>query len=180
MPSNLACVLVVEDEAAQREVLAYNLQAEGFDVAGAENGDDALLLVDEAPPDVIILDWMLPGVSGIEICRGALVRRRWACGCNSRTSCLIPRRTRSRATKGRSSSAQPSSACWQRSWTSRDGSGRRSNCSTGSGAGTSTWTRVRSMSTSADSARRCASMEGAIRFAPCAARAMPWADPKGA
>ncbi|MYF88210.1 MAG: response regulator, partial [Boseongicola sp. SB0676_bin_33] len=69
MPSNLACVLVVEDEAAQREVLAYNLQAEGFDVAGAENGDDALLLVDEAPPDVIILDWMLPGVSGIEICR---------------------------------------------------------------------------------------------------------------
>ena len=69
MPSNLPCVLVVEDEAAQREVLAYNLQAEGFDVASAESGDDALLLVEEAPPDVIILDWMLPGVSGIEICR---------------------------------------------------------------------------------------------------------------
>ncbi|MXW86026.1 MAG: phosphate regulon transcriptional regulatory protein PhoB [Boseongicola sp. SB0673_bin_14] len=69
MPANLPCVLVVEDEAAQREVLAYNLQAEGFDVARAENGDDALLLVEEAPPDVIILDWMLPGISGIEICR---------------------------------------------------------------------------------------------------------------
>lgn len=62
-------VLVVEDEPAQREVLAYNLEAEGFDVAKAETGDDALMLVDETAPDVIILDWMLPGVSGIEICR---------------------------------------------------------------------------------------------------------------
>ena len=62
-------VLVVEDEPAQREVLAYNLEAEGYGVAKAETGDDALLLVDEVEPDVIILDWMLPGVSGIEICR---------------------------------------------------------------------------------------------------------------
>ena len=62
-------VLVVEDEPAQREVLAYNLEAEGYAVAKAETGDDALLLVDEVEPDVIILDWMLPGVSGIEICR---------------------------------------------------------------------------------------------------------------
>jgi two-component system phosphate regulon response regulator PhoB len=50
-------------------VLAYNLEAEGYDVAKAETGDEALLLVDEVQPDVIILDWMLPGVSGIEICR---------------------------------------------------------------------------------------------------------------
>ena len=62
-------VLVVEDEPAQREVLAYNLEAEGYGVAKAETGDDALMLVDEVQPDVIILDWMLPGVSGIEICR---------------------------------------------------------------------------------------------------------------
>lgn len=62
-------VLVVEDEPAQREVLAYNLEAEGYDVAKAETGDDALMLIDEVRPDVIILDWMLPGVSGIEICR---------------------------------------------------------------------------------------------------------------
>lgn len=62
-------VLVVEDEPAQREVLAYNLESEGFSVEKAENGDDALLFVDEATPDVIVLDWMLPGVSGIEICR---------------------------------------------------------------------------------------------------------------
>ncbi|AJE47274.1 phosphate regulon transcriptional regulator PhoB [Celeribacter indicus] len=62
-------VLVVEDEPAQREVLAYNLEAEGFAVSRAENGDDALLFVDEDQPDIIVLDWMLPGVSGIEICR---------------------------------------------------------------------------------------------------------------
>ena len=62
-------VLLVEDEPAQREVLAYNLEAEGFDVARAETGDEALLLADEVGPDLILLDWMLPGVSGIEICR---------------------------------------------------------------------------------------------------------------
>ena len=62
-------VLLVEDEPAQREVLAYNLQSEGFQVAKADTGDEALLLVEEERPDVIILDWMLPGVSGIEVCR---------------------------------------------------------------------------------------------------------------
>ena len=62
-------VLVVEDEPAQREVLAYNLEAEGFGVAKTDNGDDVLMMVNEEQPDVIILDWMLPGVSGIEICR---------------------------------------------------------------------------------------------------------------
>jgi two-component system, OmpR family, phosphate regulon response regulator PhoB len=62
-------VLVVEDEPAQREVLAYNLEAEGFRVTSADSGDEALLLVAEERPDLIVLDWMLPGVSGIEICR---------------------------------------------------------------------------------------------------------------
>jgi two-component system phosphate regulon response regulator PhoB len=62
-------VLVVEDETAQREILAYNLEAEGFRVSRAETGDEALVLVDEERPDIIVLDWMLPGVSGIEICR---------------------------------------------------------------------------------------------------------------
>ena len=62
-------VLVVEDERAQREVLAYNLQAEGFDVSLAENGEDALVLVDEDMPDIIVLDWMMPNLSGIEVCR---------------------------------------------------------------------------------------------------------------
>lgn len=62
-------VLVVEDEPAQREVLAYNLEAQGFRVAQADNGEEALLMVAEETPDLIVLDWMLPNVSGIEVCR---------------------------------------------------------------------------------------------------------------
>ncbi len=62
-------VLVVEDEPAQREMLAYNLEAEGFRVTQAANGDDGLHALQDDPPDVLVLDWMLPGVSGIEICR---------------------------------------------------------------------------------------------------------------
>jgi len=69
MSAGRPTVLVVEDEAAQREVLAYNLAAEGFSVATADNGEEALLLIAEAVPDVIVLDWMLPLVSGIEVCR---------------------------------------------------------------------------------------------------------------
>ncbi|MCT4609062.1 MAG: phosphate regulon transcriptional regulator PhoB [Pelagimonas sp.] len=69
MPADQPTVLVVEDEAAQREVLSYNLEAEGFRVARAENGEEALVLVEEENPDIIVLDWMLPNVSGIEVCR---------------------------------------------------------------------------------------------------------------
>jgi len=68
------CVLLVEDEPAQREVLSYNLEAEGFRVVQAENGEEALLLVDEVAPDMIVLDWMLPNVSGIEVCRRLKMR----------------------------------------------------------------------------------------------------------
>lgn len=67
-------VLVVEDEPAQREVLAYNLESEGFDVSRAENGEEALLLVEEEAPDVIVLDWMMPNLSGIEVCRRLKIR----------------------------------------------------------------------------------------------------------
>ncbi|NDD34117.1 MAG: phosphate regulon transcriptional regulatory protein PhoB [Rhodobacteraceae bacterium] len=62
-------VLLVEDEPAQRELLAYNLEAEGFDVIAADNGEDGLILVDENDPDLIVLDWMMPQLSGIEVCR---------------------------------------------------------------------------------------------------------------
>ena len=62
-------VLLVEDEPAQREVLAYNLEAEGFAVRRAENGEEAMMLIAEAAPDLIILDWMMPLMSGIEVCR---------------------------------------------------------------------------------------------------------------
>ncbi|MDC1482161.1 phosphate regulon transcriptional regulator PhoB [Ascidiaceihabitans sp.] len=63
------CILVVEDEPAQREMLAYNLEAEGYLVIHADNGEDAMMLVGEEMPDVIVLDWMLPQLSGIEVCR---------------------------------------------------------------------------------------------------------------
>jgi two-component system phosphate regulon response regulator PhoB len=67
-------VLLVEDEPAQREVLAYNLEAEGYAVRQAENGEDAMLLIEEAAPDLIILDWMMPLMSGIEVCRQVKTR----------------------------------------------------------------------------------------------------------
>lgn len=62
-------VLLVEDEPAQRAVLSYNLEAEGFEVLTATNGEEALTLIAETPPDLILLDWMMPHVSGIEVCR---------------------------------------------------------------------------------------------------------------
>ncbi len=69
MSADQPTVLVVEDELAQREVLAYNLEAEGFRVSKAASGDEAMLLVDEEHPDIIVLDWMMPNLSGIEVCR---------------------------------------------------------------------------------------------------------------
>lgn len=62
-------ILLVEDEPSQREVLTYNLEAEGFRVIPAANGEEALMLVREESPDLVLLDWMLPNVSGIEVCR---------------------------------------------------------------------------------------------------------------
>jgi len=64
-----AKVLVVEDEVPLAETLCYNLEAEGFEPIQAETGEEAELLVAEETPDLIILDWMLPQVSGIELCR---------------------------------------------------------------------------------------------------------------
>lgn len=62
-------ILVVEDEAALAYLLVYNLEAEGYQVEHVDNGDEAELRIAETPPDLVILDWMLPGVSGLEICR---------------------------------------------------------------------------------------------------------------
>ena len=62
-------VLVVEDEAALVTLLRYNLEREGFRVIDAANGEEALLIVKEQRPDLILLDWMLPALSGIEVCR---------------------------------------------------------------------------------------------------------------
>jgi two-component system phosphate regulon response regulator PhoB len=62
-------ILVVEDESDLALLLGYNLEAEGYAVESAERGDEAELRLSETTPDLVILDWMLPGVSGLEICR---------------------------------------------------------------------------------------------------------------
>jgi two-component system phosphate regulon response regulator PhoB len=62
-------VLIVEDEDSLVTLLSYNLQAEGYAVVHAPTGGDAMMVVKEERPDIVILDWMLPGLSGIEICR---------------------------------------------------------------------------------------------------------------
>ena len=62
-------ILIVEDEAALVEVLKYNLEKVGFRTEIASDGEEALLALDEQSPDLVILDWMLPHLSGIEICR---------------------------------------------------------------------------------------------------------------
>jgi two-component system phosphate regulon response regulator PhoB len=62
-------ILLVEDEASQLELLAYNLNSEGYDVFKAETGEEGLLILEEQEIDLILLDWMLPQTSGLEICR---------------------------------------------------------------------------------------------------------------
>lgn len=64
-----AQILVVEDEEALAALLDYNLTHAGYRVRVCADGDEALMALDEEAPDLAILDWMLPGVSGIEICR---------------------------------------------------------------------------------------------------------------
>jgi two-component system, OmpR family, phosphate regulon response regulator PhoB len=62
-------ILIVEDEEALVLLLRYNLEAEGYGVETVARGDEADLLLKERSPDLVILDWMLPGLSGIELCR---------------------------------------------------------------------------------------------------------------
>jgi two-component system phosphate regulon response regulator PhoB len=62
-------ILVVEDEAALVTLLRYNLDREGFRVAEARDGEEALLMAREQKPDLVLLDWMLPLLSGLEVCR---------------------------------------------------------------------------------------------------------------
>jgi two-component system phosphate regulon response regulator PhoB len=69
-----ARILIVEDEDALCALLEYNLKKEGFSVTLCQDGEDALVAVNEEKPDLLLLDWMLPKVSGIEICRQVRVR----------------------------------------------------------------------------------------------------------
>lgn len=65
----MAKVMIVEDEEAVSLMLRYNLEAEGFEVEQVFRGDDADIRLKEITPDLLLLDWMLPGLSGIELCR---------------------------------------------------------------------------------------------------------------
>jgi two-component system phosphate regulon response regulator PhoB len=67
-------ILIVEDEEPLALLLRYNLEAEGYQVTHAPRGDDAELILQEHTPDLVLLDWMLPGVSGIELCRRLRMR----------------------------------------------------------------------------------------------------------
>ncbi len=64
-----ARILIVEDEEPLTMLLRYNLEAEGYEVDTAARGDEADTKLKEATPDLVVLDWMLPGLSGIELCR---------------------------------------------------------------------------------------------------------------
>src|SRR5262245_39721030 len=64
-----ANILIVEDEEALSLLLRYNLEAEGYEVETVARGDDAEVRLREHVPDLVVLDWMLPGLSGIELCR---------------------------------------------------------------------------------------------------------------
>jgi len=64
-----ARLLLVEDDTALAELVEFRFRAEGYDVVATDDGDEALLLAAEQAPDVVILDWMIEGTSGIEVCR---------------------------------------------------------------------------------------------------------------
>ncbi len=72
--TNKPLVLIVEDEAALMTMLRYNLEKQGFRVEEAGDGEEALTRINELKPDMVLLDWMLPHLSGIEVCRQ--IRRR--------------------------------------------------------------------------------------------------------
>src|SRR3954452_1204441 len=62
-------ILVVEDEPPLQKLLAYNLEAAGVAVIQAFDGEEAMTLIEEQQPDLLLLDWMLPQLSGLEVCR---------------------------------------------------------------------------------------------------------------
>jgi len=64
-----ALILIVEDEAPQAEMLRYNLESEGYRTALASDGEEGLVMAESLIPDLAILDWMLPGMSGVDLCR---------------------------------------------------------------------------------------------------------------
>ena len=68
-PAMSARIMIVEDEEPLTLLLRYNLESEGYEVETSARGDEAEIKLKESPPDLLVLDWMLPGMSGIELCR---------------------------------------------------------------------------------------------------------------
>ena len=68
-------ILVADDEPNQLELLTFNLAQAGFEVAQAHDGKQALTMIEDSPPDLVVLDWMMPHLSGIELCRILRSRR---------------------------------------------------------------------------------------------------------
>ena len=69
-----ASILIVEDEESIQLLLTYNLESEGYKVRVTASGEDVAALLDEEPADLVLLDWMLPDISGIEVCRAMRAR----------------------------------------------------------------------------------------------------------
>src|SRR5215217_3015048 len=74
-PSTSVRILVVEDEDSLTTLLRYNLEKAGYAVETVARGDEAELRIAEESPDLVLLDWMVPGVSGVELCRRMRARR---------------------------------------------------------------------------------------------------------
>ena len=70
-----AKILIADDEQNQLELLSFNLTQAGFIVAQAQDGKQALTMIEDSPPDLVVLDWMMPHLSGIELCRILRSRR---------------------------------------------------------------------------------------------------------
>ena len=62
-------LLLVEDDRALAELLIWHFEREDFNVEHTPDGDEALMFANESPPDIILLDWMIEGISGLEVCR---------------------------------------------------------------------------------------------------------------
>ena len=154
-------ILIVEDEHALMELLRYNFEKSGYAVEVLGDGDQADARLKEAVPDVLLLDWVLPGLSAIEPCR----RARQSLATKNLPIIMLTARgdeldkVRGFET-GADNSCRPPAAC-----------SRGANCSTACGGTTSTWTSAPSTCTSADCARPCSGVGDPIRSGRCAAPA---------
>src|ERR1700687_1992619 len=104
-----ANILIVEDEEPLTTLLRYNLEAEGYEVDAVTRGDDADTRLKETAPDLVVLDWMLPGLSGFELCRRLRARPQTP----SLAIIMAPARAEERAGPSTASSHSRCRSCWR-------------------------------------------------------------------